>query len=439
VAQTNERMVDEVQADIDSTVEIHTSGRVRSHISGTPTLDRAIEDEALATTRVATLVALPVLFLALLVILRAPLAALATTVFGGVVAFSGFGVMTLVAEIFEVDAIGIALTSLMGLALGTGLALMIVTRFRREEAALTGNPREAAVAASASIRGTGRAVLIAGTGLFIALFVASLIGPTENLHSVGTGATVNALLATGAAVVVMPALLTLAGKALFAGSFGAPRVLSTPWNRLVGAERFVLRRAVVFGGAATLALIALAIPALNIETGPVDPSFLPADNKARQDLERIQQAMGPGFPFAYNIVVVSDSGPLTEKKMLRALDRFQVQIANDKRVASVAGPGEFAPPTLARSRSSSTIPRSCSAVPARTWPSWRAAWARRVPGRCSSRTACVRPRPGPAKSPAAVATPPTARNVSAPVSRTLERARSRSRADSARRSTAPTS
>ena len=345
VAQTNERMVDEVQADIDRTVEIHTFGRVRSHISGTPTLDRAIEDEALATTRVATLIALPILFLALLVILRAPLAALATTVFGGVVAFSGFGVMTLVAEIFEVDAIGIALTSLMGLALGTGLALMIVTRFRREEAVLTGNPREAAVAASASIRGTGRAVLIAGTGLFISLFLASVIGPTENLHAVGTGATVNALLATGAAVVVMPALLTLAGRGLFAGSFGAPRLLSTPWNRLVGAERFVLRRAVVFGAAATLALVALAIPALNIETGPVDPKFLPADNKARQDLERIQQAMGPGFPFAYNIVVVSDSGPVTEKKMLRELERFQVQIAKDKRVDSVAGPGEFAAAT----------------------------------------------------------------------------------------------
>jgi putative drug exporter of the RND superfamily len=341
VARTNEEMIDGVQEDVDRTVDIHTFGQVEAHISGTPTLDRAIEDEALQSTRVATLWALPILFLVLLLILRAPLAALVTTAFGGVVAFSGFGVMTLVGQAFDVDAIGVALTSLVGLALGTGLSLMILIRFHKEEAAVTGAPREAALAASAAIGNSGRAVLIAGTGLFVSLSVASVLGPTENLHAVGTGATVNALLATGAAVVVMPAVLALAGTRMFAWSFGAPRLLSAPWKWLVGAGGLVLRRAVLAGAAATLVLVALAIPALNIETGPVDPRFLPPDNEARQDLERIQEAMGPGFPFAFNIVVASDSGPITETGMLRQLERFQIELARDERVASVAGPGEF--------------------------------------------------------------------------------------------------
>jgi RND superfamily putative drug exporter len=341
VARTNEEMVKNVQAEIDRTVDRNTSGTVRTHITGTATLDKAIQDEALHSTRVATLVALPILFVALLIILRAPLAALVTTVFGGVTAFVGFGVMTVVGEAFDVDAIGIALTSLMGLALGTGLALMIVTRFKREEAAVTGSSREAALAASTVVASTGRAVLIAGTGLFLSLSLASVIGPTENLHAVGTGATVNALLATGGAVVVMPAVLALFGMRMFAWSFGAPRLLSAPWGVLMGASGLVLRRAVVFGAAATLALVALAIPALNIKTGPVDPTFLPRDNQARQDLEAIQRAMGPGFPYQYSIVVVSKHGPITEQKMLRQLDQFQVQIAKDKRVESVAGPGEF--------------------------------------------------------------------------------------------------
>ena len=123
---------------------------------------------------------MPILFLALLIILRAPLAALITTAFGGVVAFTGFGAMTIVGKAFDVDAIGIALTSVMGLALGTGLALMILTRFHKEETAITGAHREAAVAASAAVGSTGRAVLIAGTGLFLSLFLASVIGPSEN-------------------------------------------------------------------------------------------------------------------------------------------------------------------------------------------------------------------------------------------------------------------
>jgi hypothetical protein len=104
VARSNEDMIDSVQSEIDRTVERATSGTVRPHITGTPTLDRAIEDEALASTRIAMLIALPILFVALLIILRAPFAALITTAFGGVTAFVGFGLMTVVGEAFKVDA-----------------------------------------------------------------------------------------------------------------------------------------------------------------------------------------------------------------------------------------------------------------------------------------------------------------------------------------------
>jgi len=340
VARSEDEMVNHVQSDLNKVVDAHVSSPVRAHISGQPTLDRAIQDEALHTARVATLIALPILFLALLLVLRAPLAALITTAFGGVTAFTGFGVMTLVAKQFEIDAIGVALASVMGLALGTGLSLMILTRFRSEEAAITGSPHEATVAASAAVGSTGRAVLIAGAGLFASLFFASVIGPTDNLLAIGTGVTVNAMLAVGAAVVVMPAVLTLLGARTFAGSFGAPRLISRPW-RWLAAGRPVLRRAVIAGAAGTLALVALAIPAFGIKTGPPDPTFLPADSKARQDFEAIQRAMGPGWPTPYNIVVVSRHGPITERKMLRQLEAFQLQLVKDPRVDSVAGPGLF--------------------------------------------------------------------------------------------------
>ena len=122
VARSEDAMVDDVQSDLDRVVDATRSARRCALTSAvTPTLDQAIEDEALHTARVATLLALPILFLALLIVLRAPLAALITTAFGGVTAFVGFGVMTVVAKQFEIDAIGVALTSLMGLALGTGL------------------------------------------------------------------------------------------------------------------------------------------------------------------------------------------------------------------------------------------------------------------------------------------------------------------------------
>ena len=101
VARSEEEMVDHVQSDLNGVVDAHVSAPVRAHITGQPTLDQAIQDEALHTARVATLLALPLLFLALLLVLRAPVAALITTAFGGVTAFVGFGVMTLVAEQFD--------------------------------------------------------------------------------------------------------------------------------------------------------------------------------------------------------------------------------------------------------------------------------------------------------------------------------------------------
>ncbi|MBN1530025.1 MAG: MMPL family transporter [Thermoleophilaceae bacterium] len=340
VAKTEEQMLDGMQDTIDRTVEIHTFGPVNAHITGQPTLDRAIEDEAVSSTRWATAVALPILFVALLLVLQAPVAALVTTAVGGVVAFSGFGLMSVVAKQFDIDAIGVGLASIMGLALGTGLSLMIIARFRREEARLGNAPDEAVIAATRTVASTGRAVLIAGTGLLVSLLVASLVGPTENLMAIGTGVTINAALATGAAVVVVPAVLALLGTGIFRWSFGTPKLVQGPW-RTLAAGRVVLRRAVYLGAAATAALIALAIPAFNMETGPPDPSFLPEDNAARQDFEAVQASMGPGWPTPYNVVIASDDRPITDPKLLRKVEAFQIRLAKDPRVDSVAGPGVF--------------------------------------------------------------------------------------------------
>lgn len=341
VARSEQQMLETYQGQIDRTVEDAVAGPVRSHVTSATVLDRAIKEEALETTREKMLIALPILFVALLLILRAPLAAAAATVFGGVTAFVGFGVMSVLAKALDADAIGLALASVMGLAMGTGLSLLILTRFKKEEAAVAGAPREAAIAASAAVATTGRAVLIAGAGLIASLAVASLVGPTENLNSIGVGVISCALLGVGAAVVVMPAVLALTGPRMFALGFGAPWFIAAPWRRLVGARGLVLKRAVPAALVGILALVALALPVTGLKTGPPDPAFLPEHQKARQDFEAIQRAMGPGWPTPYNIIVSSDKRPLTDRKLLLELERLQVRIARDPRVKSVAGPGTF--------------------------------------------------------------------------------------------------
>lgn len=336
VARSERTMVDRVQEQIERTVAAHTSGDVRASITGQPSLDRALREESIATTRTAMLIALPVLFLLLLVGLRAPLAAAALTVFGGATAFAGLGVMALLGSVVDTDAIAVSLASMTGLALGVGFSLMILDRFHQE----TG-PGRAAAAASAAVATTGRAILFSGTALVVALILATAIAPTPILTSLGIGVLLCSALATGAAVVVMPALLTVFGARMGTAAFPAPVFLSRGWAWLVGRGRWVTRWAVVSGAVATAALALLALPAVSLDTGPPDVSMLPASNPARKSFERVASVMGPGWPTPYNVVVVSDERPITTPALLRKLRAYQHSLARDPRVDSVVGPGVF--------------------------------------------------------------------------------------------------
>jgi RND superfamily putative drug exporter len=330
VARTERAMVKTVQPQIEALVARQTAAPVRAHVTGQPTLDRALKDEAIATTRRAELIAIGVLFVLLLIGLRAPVAALLLTAFGAATTFSGMGVMTLLASVIDTDPIAVALGSIAGLALGTGFALVMIDRFREEE-----------LIVSSAVASAGRAVLISGTAMAVALVLAVAIAPTSILMSLGIGVLLCSLLATGAAVVVLPAALTILGRRVFAFSFPAPNFLSRGWDWLVGRGRWVTRWAVAAGALATAALVALAIPASGLETGPPDVSMLPASSQARQDFERVAAVMGPGWPTPYNIVVVSKTRAITDPALLRDVREYQKAIAEDVRVDSVVGPGAF--------------------------------------------------------------------------------------------------
>ena len=343
VAQTEEAMVEGIQKDIDGIVDQQVSSPVTPYITGTPTIDQATKDQSLDATRQAELLALPILFLVLLLILRAPVAALVLTAFGGATTLMSFGAMALLGKAIDVDPTAVALASMAGLALGVSYAMLVYRRWRSERAALDAHDRAGeALAAAHAIETTGRAVLIGGTALVVALAMTPLIGPNTILISLGIGATLCSALAIGGAVVVMPALLTILGPRMQAFSFGVPGFVMAPWNFLVNrGGGWVIRNAIVAGALATALLAVLAIPATNLKTGPVSPALLPKDDPARVSYDKISAVMGPGFTTPFNIVVVSRDKPITDRAMLREIDAFQAKIATDKRVKSVVGPGDL--------------------------------------------------------------------------------------------------
>ena len=145
-------MVDGIQAEIDRIVDQHDlRSRSTPYITGTPTIDLATKDQSLDAARRAELLALPILFLVLLIILRAPIAALVLTAFGGVTTLMSFGAMALLGKAIDVDATAVTLASMAGLALGVSyaharvpaLALRAQRRWMRTTAPVRRSPRAA--------------------------------------------------------------------------------------------------------------------------------------------------------------------------------------------------------------------------------------------------------------------------------------------------------
>lgn len=314
---------------------------VRAYVTGQPSIDRAVRDAALANLRRGELIAVGILFVLLLIGLRAPIAAAIVTAVGAISMLAGFGETALLGHVIQLDPVGAALGTMTGLALATGFALLILDRFHREELPEGKHPREAAVAALRELETTGRAVLIGGTGITVALAISAVIGPTALMVSLGTGMLTCAAFATGGAVVVMPAAFVLLGRRLDAFSFPAPAPLARAWGVLVNGGNRVTKHAVYAGFAATVLLGLLAVPALALKSGQPTTSQLPGDSKARIAFEEVSRVMGPGWATPYNLIVVANGRPITTPALLAHVYGLQTQIAHNKTVVSVAGPGQI--------------------------------------------------------------------------------------------------
>ncbi len=196
---------------------------------------------------------------------------------------------------------------IIGMAVGVDYSLFYLRREREERAA--GASFGAALATAAAT--SGRAIVVSGLTVMISLAGLLLTG-----IDLFTGLAVGTIMVVGVAVVgsltLLPAVLSLLGtwsdrgKIPFLGRHRTEARPSRLWTALV---RRVVRRPLVWGGTAALALLALALPALGMRTGspPIDlPDRLPVV----RTLNQIQQAF-PGRPAPAEVVVTGQhlTGP----------------------------------------------------------------------------------------------------------------------------------
>lgn len=337
IAKPEKDVISTVLPEIRSAVDKTVSGPVTAHITGQASIDQAIRDKSLSQTKTAVAVAIPAVFLVLLLLLRAPIAALLVTGFAASLLPVGYGLTTIAASVIRVDAVAAAGAAMVGLALGVGFGLLMVARFRDDLRKEASDPEAAAHGAVEASRSAGRAVLIAGTAMVAAMVIATTLSMTEILNSIGIGATLMAVVAAAGAVGVLPAVLKLTGGRIEAGVFGAS-FAARQRERLGQHKRFAALPAAA-AGAAMVLVIALSVPVLSLNSGPPDAKLLPSSSQARQDYEAVAKVMGPGWLSPFEVVVARNGAPVTTRQFLAKVNAFEKKTAKDKAVTSVLGPG----------------------------------------------------------------------------------------------------
>ncbi len=327
--------VNETVPRLERTLERDIHAPVRATQTGFATISRAIQDESISSSERGELLAIPFLLLVLLLVFRSPVAAAIPLGFGAVTVVASRGILYFFTSWFSIDAFALTVCTMMGLALGVDYALLMVSRFR-EELAAGADPIDAA---RKTRHTAGRTTVFAGSTLLLSMLVSIFVVPGPLLASLAGTVAMVVVLSVAVATVVGPALLVLIGPNIDRWRIGPAPNGSSRLMVLVGAA---LKRPAPIAALIGAVVLVLATPAIALKTGPPSPAQLPQDSPARQDAELIARTIGPGFEAPYQIVAVSQDGPITDSKSLAALNRWQHRLARVPGVQLVIGPGQAA-------------------------------------------------------------------------------------------------
>lgn len=242
----------------------------------------------------AELLAFPILLLLSFWIFRGFVAALLPLAVGVISIVGTFlGLWVVNEQIAPLSVFALNLVTGLGLGLAIDYSLFIVSRYR-EELERVGPGREAL---RRTLSTAGRTVAFSALTVSAAL-AGLLVFPQRFLYSMGAGGMLVALFAAAVALVVLPAVLALLGERVNALSprrwrrsaeQEARSVESGGWYRLASG---VMRRPVAVAVAATVLLITVGIPFLDVKFTSVDASVLPGSASARQ----VSDALEKDFP-----------------------------------------------------------------------------------------------------------------------------------------------
>ena len=283
--------IENIEAAVDKTAARHPGFEIDE--LGSASTGKAVDDAFNSMLATAGMVALPLTLVILLLVFGSAVAALVPLLLAITAVIATTSLIALPSQFIPVDESIAEVILLIGLAVGIDYSLFYLRREREERAA--GRSEHAALEAAAAT--SGRAVLISGVTVLIAMAGMFLSGD-KTFMSFSIGTMMVVAIAMLGSLTVLPALLGRLGDKVEKGRIPFLHRL----RRKDGESRFwgaildrVLRRPVVSAVAAVAVLVALTVPAfsLNTATTGLDDISIPeiaADEEVRRCLPRRQRS-----------------------------------------------------------------------------------------------------------------------------------------------------
>jgi uncharacterized membrane protein YdfJ with MMPL/SSD domain len=333
-------------AAVDAAAEAHPSLRIEE--AGDASISKATLDASNQEMGKSALLTLPVTLLILAFTFGALVAAGIPVLLALTSVAATLGLLGPISQLAPVDQSVMHVVLLVGMAVGVDYSLFYLKREREERAA--GREKDAAIVAAAAT--SGRAVVISGLTVMVAM-AGMYLGGISNFASYATGTILVVAVAVAGSLTVLPALLSKLGDRVEKGRLPLVGRIKNRvgeaglWSRFLDR---VLRRPLVSALVSAGVLVALAVPALGMETSLGGTEDYSRDLEVMQTYDRIAAA----FPSEGSMeMVVIKAGDVTSPAVVSAIDSLEtaaaerpglfegeatVELSSDQTVATVGLP-----------------------------------------------------------------------------------------------------
>jgi uncharacterized membrane protein YdfJ with MMPL/SSD domain len=297
----------------------------------------------------AELLSFPLTLLILIIAFGSLVAALVPLLLGITTVVAALGLVALPSHLSPIDSNLQSVILLIGLAVTVDYSLFYLRREREERAAGRSERSALEVAAATS----GRAVLISGLTVIAAMAGMFLTGD-KTFISFAQGTILVVAIAIASSLTVLPAVLAWLGDRVDKGQipflrrYRRPAGQSRFWSALVNR---VMRRPWIAIALAGGALVALAVPAFNMNIAVTTTDDLPQDLAVVKTFDRVREAF-PAEAVTVDVAVKADdvrSGPMAAAikdlqaqadGSLNVLQGTKVEYSKDGTVALLSIPTE---------------------------------------------------------------------------------------------------